>query len=722
MDLEKLLYLQGVGNGFVDCDSHYHTTPAADREAILRAMCHAELPVAGEPLTADWVTQRIDLLDAVPWHNFLQPFQWSYVDSPSIRVRCPQAYTGALTLNLCTENGIATELTFVVPPLPVVGDYYTDNRLYQERELRLAEYLPTEQLSALSAGYHQIKISAADCPDGMNNAWCEGIWMLVPRRSYGAELPQQLSRKPWGVSVQLFSLWSKQPSDSRRSGIPAKIGDFRVLSEFIRLMAAKGADFIQLNPLHALPLQDAEAASPYSPYDRRRLHPLYISTSMCPEACHDDWQTALPQKMPANNNGSLWIDYAAAFKVKVAELKALFKVFKGYPSHHPRQQAYARFIDDNGEDLQFYARTQAQQVTAPWLKNPDFYLYLQFVAEEQLARCQALTQELGMAIGLVRDLAVGAIGAGAEVRQHPNQFCTYASIGAPPDPFAPQGQNWGLTPLDPIGLRQANFGHFIALLRSNMRHCGALRIDHMMGLFRLWWWPEVAAGGTQHGGTYVYYPFECLMAILLLESQRAACMVIGEDLGLVPTEIIEPMYRGGIFSNELFYFCVDEPRLPQYAGFKPPSEYKPHALMMLANHDVPTMAAWWQGKDLLQRQQLKLYSAVELQQAQQRRDHKRQGLLHWIQDMTGCQLTVDVDFATLLPIWAGAVAAGNSELFSLALADLLAEEDAVNIPGTSREYPNWRRRYSLPVEQLSQHALFGQTIDTVADARNTPRN
>lgn len=721
MDLEKLLYLQGVGNGFVDCDGHYHPTPAADRQAILQAMCHAELAATDGQLTADWVTQRIDLLDAAPWHNFLQPFQWSVADTPAIRFRCPQAYTGSLTLNITTERGISLELCLAVAQLPVVGDYYTDNRLYLERELQLAQFLSAEQLSAMLPGYHQLTLTAPDCPEGMNSATGEGMWMLSPRRSYGADLPQQLSRKPWGVSVQLFSLWSRQACDSRRTGIPVKIGDFRVLAEFIRLMASKGADFIQLNPLHALPLQDVEAASPYSPYDRRRLHPLYISTSMCPEACHSDWQAELPNKMPTNNNGSLWIDYAAAFKVKVVELKALFRVFKRYPAQHPRRQAYARFIDEGGQDLQFYAVTQAQEVAAPWLKNADFYLYLQFVAEEQLAYCQALTQEYGMRIGLVRDLAVGAIGAGTEVRQHPQQFCTHASIGAPPDPFAPQGQNWGLTPLDPIATRQANFGHFIELLRSNMRHCGALRIDHMMGLFRLWWWP-VTPDGTQHGGTYVYYPFACFMAILLLESERAGCMVIGEDLGLVPTEIIEPMYRGGIFSNELFYFCVDESRLPQYAGFKPPTEYKPHSLMMLANHDVPTMSAWWQGKDLLQRHQLKLYTDDELQQAQQRRAAKRQGLLCWLQDMSGCPLTADVDFATLLPIWAGAVAAGNSELFSLALADLLAEDDAVNIPGTSHEYPNWRRRYSVPVEQLSQHELFEQTIAAVADARIHPRN
>ncbi|MDF0532769.1 4-alpha-glucanotransferase [Shewanella sp. A32] len=718
MDLEKLLYLQGVGNGFVDCDGHHHTTPATDREAILRAMCHAELADVGEQAFAAWVSQRIASLDARPWQDFLPPFQWCYADALVIRVRVPEVYSGQLTLNIDTEDGTHLSTVCSVADTPVTGDYYTENQLYLERELVLSELVAEHALLSIGEGYHQLTITAASAmPAGMNTALSRGLWMVAPRRSYAADLPQQLSYKPWGVSVQLFSLWSSVASEPRHSGIPTQIGDFRALAEFIRIMAAQGADFIQLNPLHALPLQDAEAASPYSPYDRRRIHPLYISTSLCPEACQADWQKTLPKRMPVNNNGTLWIDYPAAFKIKVTKLKALFKVFSGYPSEHPRRKALAAFVRDAGEDLQFYAKTQAQEVTAPWLKNPEFYLYLQFVAEEQLAFCQELAKDSGMHIGLVRDLAVGAIGTGAEVRQHPRQFCTQASIGAPPDPFAPQGQNWGLTPLDPIGLRQANFGHFITLLRRNMHHCGALRIDHMMGLFRLWWWP-VTADADQHGGTYVYYPFDCMMAILLLESQRAGCMLIGEDLGLVPTEIIEPMRRAGIFSNELFYFCVDESRLPQYAGFKPPSEYKPHALMMLANHDVPTMAAWWQGKDLLARHRLGLYSDNELQQAQLRRSHKRKGLLQWLRDMTGQDFAVDVEFCTLLPHWAGAVAAGASELYSVALADLLAEADAVNIPGTSTEYPNWRRRYSIPLEHLSKNSIFTHTLTAVRNARH----
>ncbi|MFQ6370136.1 4-alpha-glucanotransferase [Shewanella sp. YIC-542] len=718
MDLEKLLYLQGVGNGFVDCDGQHHTTPAADRLSILQAMCHGELAPLDDTAFAVWSEQRIDLLDARPWRTLLLPFQWCYTDTPKLRFRCPQTFDGELQLQLVTESGSSIALRFFVSDLPVTGDYYTHEQLYLERELALSDRLSADQLSALVPGYHSVSLSVtgADAALGDLPATAQGMWLLAPRRSYGAGLPGQLPHKPWGVSVQLFALWSETDCAAHRSGIPATVGDFADLAAFIRLMAAKGADFIQLNPLHALPLHHPEAASPYSPYDRRRLHPLYISVALCPESSEPQWQAALPKKQPANDNGSEWIDYPAAFKVKVGQLKALFNVFKGYAPQHPRQQAYARFVSEQGAALQFYAHLQAQDAVSPWLKNPAFYLYLQFVAEEQLAQCQALTQTCGMSIGLVRDLAVGAIGEGAEVQQHPQQFCARASIGAPPDPFAPQGQNWGLTPLDPVGLRQANFGHFIELLRANMQHCGALRIDHMMGLFRLWWWPQ-GADDSAPGGTYVYYPFDCLMAILLLESQRAGCMVIGEDLGLVPTEIIEPMQQGGIFSNELFYFCLDETRYPQFAGFKAPGEYKPHALMMLANHDVPTMHAWWQGKDLQQRYQLGLYQPDELQQALALRQQKKHGLLRWLYEYSGQSLPVTADFATLLPLWAATVASGNSELYSLALADLLAEETAINIPGTSTEYPNWRRRYSHSLQQLAQHPLLRQTLHGVQHMR-----
>lgn len=733
MDLDKLLYLQGVGNGFVDCNGVYHDTPAPDREFLLKTMCFEQVADLQNEDFASWVDARIDELDAKPWTKLLRPLQWTHAHEPCLSFHVPAEFSGDLLLeftidpqasaSLSATAQIATpqqtlSLFFNVSSAAVTGDYVTHGQCYLSRQVSLAALFHAAEQPLPPIGYHQVRLAYASAP----NEYAEGILLSTPAQVFGADLnaiaPQQ---RPWGVSLQVFSLWH---ASDKNDAIPTAFGDFAALAETIELMAAKGADFLLLNPLHALPLHEPEAASPYSPYDRRRLNPLYIAPSLSVEGNAADYTTHLPTRMPKVANGTDWIDYTAAANVKAAELKAMFKVFSGYDHQHPRRLAYSQFLVDEGESLQFYAQHQAAHAKTPWLKNSEFYCYLQFVAEEQLAACQQLATQQGMAIGLVRDLAVGAVGAGVEVAQAPEQFCTRASIGAPPDPFAPQGQNWGLTPLDPIGLKQHNFKHFIQLLRSNMRHCGALRIDHFMGLFRLWWWPiaQSLADGEQPGGAYIYYPFELMMAILRYESHRAGCMVIGEDLGIVPPEIKAPMTEAGIYSNELFYFCSDDYHYPQYAGFKAPQDYKFHALMMLANHDVPTMAAWWQGHDLLKRAELNLLNDDELQHEQHLRQQQREGVLRWLTDIGGMDsnsVTAPVSIETLLPTWAKAVASGNSQLYSLALADLLAETDAINIPGTSVEYPNWRRRYSMPVQQLNVAPLLNDVLIAVNSSRRT---
>ncbi|KFZ39239.1 hypothetical protein HR45_02285 [Shewanella mangrovi] len=715
MDLDKLLYLQGVGNSFVDCDGIYHEISMEDREHLLRTMCANQLAQYETSANSDgfatWVETRIDELDARPWRSLLRPFQWTNAQHPLITFQVLAEFGGELLLTFDDEVNGLSSFSFSAQRAEVSGDYFTQNRAYVERRYSLQQLFTDAGLECPGAGYHHLKLAIQDEPEST----VEGTLVIAPEQVYGADITAIVpERRPWGISLQVFSLW--QPSADGK--LPTTFGDFATLSTTISRFAEQGADFLLLNPLHALPLHSPEDASPYSPYDRRRINPLYIAAQMSSEGKDPKWATHLPKRMPKLDAGGDWIDYPAAAKVKAAELKALYKVFCGYAKTAPRRIAFDAFVSEQGVALTQYAEQQAVQAQAPWLKNTEFYLYLQFVAEEQLAHCQQQALQQGMKIGLVRDMAVGAVGGGVEVAQAGEQFCTRASIGAPPDPFAPQGQNWGLTPLDPVGLKQHNFGHFIELLRSNMRHCGALRIDHFMGLFRIWWWPLAAAGESQPSGSYIYYPFEAMMAILRLESHRARCMVIGEDLGIVPPEIKQPMFAAGIYSNELFYFCSDEYQFPQYAGYKHPNDYKQHSLMMLANHDVPTMAAWWQGKDLLIREQLQLLKQGELEQLQQRREYHRQGILRWLAEIAHCDVS-DTHFTHLLPSWAGAVAAGRSQLYSVALADLLAEEDAINIPGTSSEYPNWRRRYSQSVTEFSQNELLHRVLAAIRSARST---
>ena len=349
--------------------------------------------------------------------------------------------------------------------------------------------------------------------------------------------------------------------------------------------------------------------------------------------------------------------------------------------------------------------------------DPRYTLYLQWIAESQFEACQQLAQQKGMRIGLIRDLAVGGDGGGAEVNLNKDLYCELASIGAPPDPLAPQGQNWGLPPVDPNALRTSGYRHFIELLRSNMAHCGALRIDHVMALMRLWWCPRYPGRGV---GAYVHYNVDELFAILRLESVRNQCVVIGEDLGVVPPEVRTYINSSAIFSNILFYF-------EKYDSFhfKKPEHYNSKALAMVANHDVPTLAAWWNGSDLHLRQSLDLIKTEEElhQQLRARREEKFQ-VLHWLGDQwllpaswQGDSEGKPFDLLLCAAIFR-CCARSASQMVSVQLEDLALLETPVNIPGTSSEYPNWRRRLPADTSALIDSEIGSKLLSGFSEERN----
>jgi 4-alpha-glucanotransferase len=304
-----------------------------------------------------------------------------------------------------------------------------------------------------------------------------------------------------------------------------------------------------------------------------------------------------------------------------------------------------------------------------------------------------------MKIGLMRDLAVGAVRGGAEVEGSQALFCDGATIGAPPDPFAQEGQNWNLPALDPIALRRDNYHHFVQLLRANMCHCGALRIDHVMGLLRLWWClPNVP------GGAYVYYPLEDLLAILRLESHRNQCVVIGEDMGVVPDDLRARMAATAVYSNKVFYF----ERTPDQ-HFKQPQDHQVDALLMVTNHDVSTLAGWWNGTDLQLRSDCGLLDKErELPGLLEQRQEEKVRLLSWLQSqqlLPASWVSAMADAGNPFDIiLCGAILNANarsrSRMMLFQLDDLQLLEEPVNIPGSYREYPNWRRKQRVETKAL----------------------
>lgn len=708
MGLDKLLYLRGVGAEFVDCDGQLTAIHTNDRLAILQAM------LAKPEIDNAIIDQQIEQLDVQPWRDFLAPFQYCFVDQAAVVLHLAEHDNRPMTITVrsaASERTSARQMQWPIDTTKLVeiGDYQTE----QQRYIRYRYPLSTQiaQLTDIGIGYLQLELHIA------GSQVAQGELLLAPRHTFDAlygqsqaegraKRPAKLSHKPWGVSVHLPSL---------RSDTQWGMGDLADLQGLLATLAARQCDFVVINPLHALALDKPSELSPYSPIDRRFIHPLYISIEQVPECRYVADSLTLTYQSSRNElNQSPTIEAQAVSRLKLAALYLIYQSFVQYELsvNSARAQAFELFIERGGKSLQAYIDHQADSVAAIAGENAEqFIAFMQFEVTRQLTQTQALATELGMAIGLVGDLAVGTVADGVEAAQHPQLFCAAASIGAPPDRFAARGQNWGLVPMQPWALKATGFGHFRELLASNMQHYGALRIDHIMGLLRLWWW--TAQNANDPSGAYVYYDADALFAILAYESHAANCTVIGEDLGIVPDEIRTKLQQFNIYSNQLFYFTR------QYDRIVSPELHQGHSLMMLANHDVPPLAAWWLSDDLHLQHSLGLITTLQLEAAEVSRDCDIQQLVkRWRSLGLLSDVSETVAFEAILPAWLSDSASSAAELFSVQLCDLLSETVSNNIPGTSTEYPNWRRRYSMTVSEISRSPLIDKLLSKIAQQRN----
>jgi len=309
-----------------------------------------------------------------------------------------------------------------------------------------------------------------------------------------------------------------------------------------------------------------------------------------------------------------------------------------------------------------------------------------------------------MAIGLINDLAVGCAGDGSEFKSQNELFADNAHVGAPPDPWAEHGQNWGLPALNPQKLSKDHFAFYRSLIRANMEDVGGLRIDHVMAIRRLWWCFE---NNAQQDGCYVYYPFEQLLAVLKIESHLNQCVVIGEDLGVVPNEVREALKASAIYSNGLFYFEKDH-----QGDFLAAEHFAPHSLLMIANHDVPPFKGWWVGHDITIKQQYGLLDEAQTQAQFDARNIEKHRMLNFISRESNQHLSLDTDAFIVYEALASSLAAAPAKLFTIQIDDLDQQILPVNIPGTDKEYPNWRRLLSRPAAQIikTQQTLLANLI------------
>jgi (1->4)-alpha-D-glucan 1-alpha-D-glucosylmutase len=542
----------------------------------------------------------------------------------------------------------------------------------------------------------------------------------------------------WGLGVQIYSLRSR-----RNWGM----GDFGDLAKLVDAVASAGGDFIGLNPLHALFPDNPAHISPYSPSHRAFLNVLYIDVEAVPECAASaaaqcrlasaDFRARLAALRAAE-----FVDYVGVAQAKFEILPLLFDRFK--KAGGARARAFADWRAQQGAALERFARYEALQAhfrkTAGawgWPAWPQefhdpaaqavadfarthadavaYSAWLQWIADTQLAAAAAHARERGMAIGLYRDLAVGANSGGAEVWSWQSIFAIGkegnggASTGAPPDELNLLGQDWGLPPLVPHRLRAVGYAPFTDILRANMKHAGALRIDHAMGLTRLFW---VAQDTPATEGAYVHYDFDALLGLVARASQDNACLVIGEDLGTVPAGFRERLFAAGVLSYHPLIF----ERYPDQQ-FRLPADMPRQALVCAGTHDLPTLAGFWRGIDLAVRTKLMLFPSDALRQRLiGERDWDR-GRLLWALEREGLLPSgVGKDPAALPELTPALIAAihaylarSPAMLLAIQPEDLFGLTEQINVPGTLEDqHPNWQRKLPVPIEDWPQDARFAQ--------------
>lgn len=559
------------------------------------------------------------------------------------------------------------------------------------------------------------------------------------------------SERLWGPSVQVYALRS-----ARHWGM----GDFGDLRRLVDSAADAGAHFVGVNPLHALFPHDPTRASPYSPSSREWLNVLYIDV----EATRDfaECAAALEHVATADFRSRLValrthaeVDYAGVAAAKFEVLTLLYHHFRSHHLERGTQRAglFRDFQREGGRGLRLHALFDALQAhfhtrdAAVWgwpawpeaYRDPDgeavqayardhehdieFFEYLQWLAEAQLRAVASRARARGLRVGLYRDLAVGVNEGGSETWARQSLHAFGAHAGAPPDELNPVGQDWGFPP--PIPRRQADDGHaaFRAVLAANMRHAGALRIDHVMSLMRLFWLPARGADGQPMVGAYVASALEPLMRLLCLESRRQRCMVIGEDLGIVPPQVREAMARHGLLSYRPLYFEQ------QGEAFRAPAQWQAAALAVIGTHDLPTLRGYWRGHDLQLREQLGIYVDTELRDRHvQRRQDDRVALLRALaaEGLAG-ELTPDEAApGGEAPAWLSAavhrfIARTPAVLVAVQLEDVLGQLEAVNLPGTDEQMqPNWRRRLDVSLSALPAAPRWQAVVEALRSERHCP--
>ncbi len=688
-DLQRLAAAHGVATDFWDYTGHHRVVPASTIRAVLAA-----LGVVVE--TEADVAAALDDAELAPWRSVLPP---SVVVRQGREERVPVHVPDGtpVRVHVALEGGgnrDLTQLAVWVDPREVDG-------------IRLGR--ATFQLPAdLPLGWHEL-VAVVEDEEAARCTLAVTPDVLAP--------PAGLGERAWGVMAQLYSV---------RSRTSWGVGDLADLAELGSFFGEQGADFLLINPLHAAEPVGPMTPSPYLPVTRRFVNPLYIRPEDIRESAYlpgpqrslVEW--AAEEVRPAATDPSP-IDRDAAWSAKRQALEVVYAAGRS-PARQRQLDAFRAEQGQGLEDFALWCALTEKYEGSSWpaelddLASPavyrarveladrvDYYVWLQWVADTQLATAQRTAREAGMGLGIMHDLAVGVHPSGADAWAMSDVLARGIGVGAPPDMYNQQGQNWSQPPMRPDALARAGYAPFRDMLRTVLRHAGAVRVDHILGLFRLWWIPD---GHGADAGTYVRYDHEAMVGVLLLEAQRVGAVVIGEDLGTVEPWVRDYLAERGVLGTSVLWFEKDDD-----GGPLRPERYRELVLATVNTHDLPPTAGYLAEEHVDLRERLGLLTEpAPTVRAEARRERERM-----VARLREYDLLPDSPTERqLVEALHAYVVRTPSRLVGVALVDAVGERRAQNQPGTDTEYPNWK----LPLADGSENVVLVEDLPGTARLRS----
>jgi 4-alpha-glucanotransferase len=723
--ISELSELCGIVSEYWDIFGKKHVPSLDTKKAVLRAM-HLNIE------TADDIVREIKKRRAGPWRCFLEPVHVVSVNARPVKiplyipVKEGEEDDLMISWSLEDEHGRKKEFRTAGAEVNISEQQWLDGLRYVRADLDIGQR---------DIGYYVMNVQCRHperiFPGGHNKLQKRSKVIIAPDACY---LPNESAQgRTWGLSLNLYAM---------KSGKNWGIGDLGDLKKIVRWLADLNGDFVGINPLHSIPNTKPFGVSPYVPISRLYKNFIYLDMEKIPEVAESEEMrreisTGQNRKELDELRKETRIDYERVASLKEKILKKAFDIFyeKQYAKNTKRGKYFKKFIAEEGDALESYAvfmallehmkKTKKVFVWQDWPReyhDPSgkpvrefrkihdrsvlFYQYVQWLIHNQLTEISDEAKTSGLKIGLYHDLAIGSVGGGSDVWSHQNVFAGNSDVGAPPDDFSLDGQKWGFPPSIPEELRDSGYELFIQTMRKNMKCGGALRIDHALGLFRLFWVPD---GMTPKDGAYVSYPHEDLLRIIALESVRNKTVVIAEDLGTMGDNVREALQRYQMLSYRLFYFERNYPD----PSFLSPEKYPEMALCAVTTHDLPTIYGYWAGRDIEVRKQMGKYCDESLWRQQVNDRERDKGLILTALKSQGIMPDFPSDpvsIPEMTPELCLAIyrylALTPCKLLLVSLDDIIGTLNQQNMPGTVDTYPNWVQKTPMTLDEIISDKRF----------------